>query len=743
MTTTSGTGRGRGAVAKPANATTSGGGSNGALLEVTDLSTWFPVPTGMVHAVDDVSFLLHRGETLGIVGESGSGKSVLARTIMRLTPRSASTTGSVKFDGREIATLSGEEARSLWGREIAMVFQDPMTALNPVMRVGRQITEALQFHLKLDKRAARDRALELLRLVGIPEPEQRLRAYPHELSGGMRQRICIAMAISCDPKLLLADEPTTALDVTIQRQILDLLGRLRDETEMAMVLVTHDLGVVAGRTDRVIVMYAGRVVEMGPTMGIYTDPRHPYTDSLLAAIPRLEKPGHTRLVSIAGRPVDVIDPKPMCRFAPRCRRAQPQCVEEDPPLTPLASDPAHFYACFYPIGSPEGDEALKANLASGHNAAGLELAERRRGLMAGSGTAHLASGHNAAGLELAGRGRGLMAGSGKAHLRASDDVLLRIEDLVVEYSVVGTKKAKVHAVSDISLDVRRGETLGLVGESGCGKSTAGRAIMMLTKPSSGSVMFEGQDLTQLSSADLRRTRRKLQMIFQDPTSSLNARRKVRDIVAEGLSISRAPKPWGDRVDEALLAVGLDPAAVGGRRPGELSGGQCQRIAIARALLLDPAVVICDEPVSALDVSVQAQILNLLEDMKARYSLTLLFIAHDLAVVKNVSDRVAVMYLGKLCEVAASDALYQDPEHPYTQALLSAIPTPDPTTPTEPMRIAGDLPSPVDPPSGCRFRTRCPRAQERCVVEEPLIQEVGPDHFVACHFPGAPEPAAAH
>jgi peptide/nickel transport system ATP-binding protein len=341
-----------------------------------------------------------------------------------------------------------------------------------------------------------------------------------------------------------------------------------------------------------------------------------------------------------------------------------------------------------------------------------------------------------------------MAGSGQAHLRDSGDVLLRVEDLVVEYRAARTR-AKVHAVSDVSLDVRKGETLGLVGESGCGKSTTGRAVMMLTRPTSGRILFEGEDLARLSSRELRAKRSRLQMIFQDPISSLNARRKVRNIVSEGLSINKVPKPWKARVDEALLAVGLDPDQVGDRRPTELSGGQCQRIAIARALLLDPALVICDEPVSALDVSIQAQILNLLEDMKERYQLTLLFIAHDLAVVKNVSDRIAVMYLGKLCEIGPSDTVYQNPQHPYTQALLTAVPSPDPDVPEQPMRISGDLPSPLHPPSGCRFRTRCPRAQERCAVEEPTIQQFADDHYIACHYPGpdslyetSPQPAHA-
>jgi peptide/nickel transport system ATP-binding protein len=325
-----------------------------------------------------------------------------------------------------------------------------------------------------------------------------------------------------------------------------------------------------------------------------------------------------------------------------------------------------------------------------------------------------------------------MAGVGRAHLRDADSALLSVDDLVVEYKAAAGKQ--VHAVSGLSLDVLRGETLGLVGESGCGKSSIARAILMLTRPTSGTVRFEGRDLTKLRSGELRRTRRKLQMIFQNPTSSLNARRTIGHIVAEGLSINRVPKPWDDRVDEALLAVGLDPSVVKKRHPRELSGGQCQRVAIARALVLDPALVVCDEPVSALDVSIQAQILNLLEEMKERYSLTMLFIAHDLVVVKNISDRVGVMYLGKLCEVAPPDELYAHPQHPYTQALLSAIPEPDPFVEERPMLATGDLPSPVNPPSGCRFRTRCPRAQERCAIEEPPIKPIGENHYVACHFP---------
>ncbi len=329
-----------------------------------------------------------------------------------------------------------------------------------------------------------------------------------------------------------------------------------------------------------------------------------------------------------------------------------------------------------------------------------------------------------------------MAGIGVDYLRHGDDVVLTIEDLVVEYaSRRASGKGKVHAVSGVSFDVLRGETLGLVGESGCGKSTTGRAAMMLSDVTAGRVLLEGRDLSLMGTRELRRTRRRIHMIFQDPTSSLNARRTVRDIVGEGLSIGRVPKPWDERVDRAIQAVGLDPTIHGGRRPSQLSGGQCQRVAIARALAIEPALLICDEPVSALDVSVQAQILNLLEDMKSRFGLTLIFISHDLAVVKNISDRVAVMYLGRLCEVSSAEALWADPQHPYTQALLSSVPHPDPSRCEDAAPISGDLPSPLSPPSGCRFRTRCPRATDRCAAEQPELTSVGDDHYVACHYPG--------
>ena len=675
-----------------------------------DLTTHFETALGVVRAVDGVSFTLDRGRSLGIVGESGSGKTILSRSIMGLLPkRNVIREGSVRFEGQELTTMTLGERRAIWGAEMAMIFQDPMTSLNPVMKIGKQVAETLRIHLDMSRAEATATTVRLLEDVGIPEPEKRLDQYPHELSGGMRQRIMIAMALACGPALLFADEPTTALDVTVQAQILDLIQAQRTDRNMSVILVTHDLGVVAGHTDEIIVMYAGQVVEQAPTPVLFREMRMPYTEALLESIPKLEDPSHTRLRAIPGRPPDLIHPPQGCRFSPRCPYVQDRCREEAPPLAE-AETPGHEYACWYPVGSPVWREA-KARAAE--------------------------------------RGGGLMAGTGTAHLNPAGDALLRVENLNVEFPV-GRTGLKVYAVSGISLDVLPGETLGLVGESGCGKSTTGRAIMQLPRPTSGSIRFEDQELTTLHHDEMRTVRTNIQMIFQDPISSLNPRRKVGDIVLEPLTIWKIGSP-ADRtakVRQVLEDVGIDPDVAADRRPHQFSGGQCQRISIARALVLEPKLIICDEPVSALDVSVQAQVLNLLEDLKQRYGLTLMFIAHDLAVVKNVSDRVGVMYLGKLCEVAPSDKLYSRPAHPYTDILLQSIPVPDPSVrPDARSRIEGEIPSPVFPPSGCRFRTRCPRAQERCAAEEPVVRAIEPGHFVACHFPlvgevAPPQSAAA-
>ena len=568
--------------------------------------------------------------------------------------------------------------RKLRGRSLAVVFQDPMTSLNPVLTIGTQLIETLQEHLELDGAAAKRRSVELLAAVGIPAPEQRLTQYPHQLSGGMRQRVAIAIALSCEPKLLIADEPTTALDVTIQAQILDLLAREQRRRHMAMILITHDLGVVAGRTDEVAVMYAGRVVERAPTPALFKKMRMPYTEALLAAIAE-DRCGPAHAIAGDFGPAARSDPADrgllVLAALPLCRRSLP------------AREAA---ACGGAIARPS---------------ICLLPSDRRQS-----------------------RGRRVMQ-----DIAHSQSPLLDVENLVVEYSVGGRT---IHAVSDVSLQVARGETLGLVGKSGCGKSTLGRAVLQLRKAVSGHVLFDGQDLTAMQGEALRQMRRRVQLIFQDPIASLNPRRRIGDIIAEPLVISGVKDPARRRqmVCDVLSAVGLDPALVIGRLPHEFSGGQCQRICIARALVLNPDFVICDEPVSALDVSIRAQILNLLEEMKARYGLTLLFIAHDLAVVKAVSDRVAVMYLGRLCEVGPSEQLFARPAHPYTALLIEAIPVPDPDVRPAERVPFGEPPSPMAPPSGCRFRTRCPRADARCAAEVPELRAVAPQQFVACHHP---------
>ncbi len=649
------------------------------LLSVEGVAVELPTPRGNLRAVDHVDLKVGAGRTLGVVGESGCGKTMLSRAILQLLPKKAKLSGRVMFDGQDLVGLAPERLRKLRGRSLAVVFQDPMTSLNPVLTIGTQLIETLQEHLELDGHAAKQRSVELLAAVGIPAPEQRLMQYPHQLSGGMRQRVAIAIALSCEPKLLIADEPTTALDVTIQAQILDLLAREQRRRHMAMILITHDLGVVAGRTDDVAVMYAGRVVERAPTPDLFKKMRMPYTEALLAAIPKIDAAPHTLLPAISGRPPDPTRPIKGCSFSPRCR---------------------------YAAGAMPGREAAACGSGIARASICLLPSDRCHG----------------------GCPRMMDASPSR-----SRDPLLDVQNLVVEYAVGGKT---LHAVSDVSLQVARGETLGLVGESGCGKSTLGRAVLQLRKAVSGRVLFDGQDLTAMQGDTLRRMRQRVQLIFQDPIASLNPRRRIGDIIAEPLVIAgvKDAKKRQQLVHDVLGAVGLDPSLVMGRLPHEFSGGQCQRICIARALVLNPEFIICDEPVSALDVSIRAQILNLLEEMKARYGLTLLFIAHDLAVVKAVSDRVAVMYLGRLCEVGPSEQLFAHPAHPYTALLIEAIPVPDPDVrPAESVAV-GEPPSPISPPSGCRFRTRCPRADQRCADEVPELREVAPAQFAACHHP---------
>ncbi|HWC36598.1 MAG TPA: ABC transporter ATP-binding protein [Mycobacteriales bacterium] len=662
------------------------------MLRVDDLATEIVLRDRVVHAVNGISFDIEAGEAVGLVGESGSGKSMTGASILRLLPSGGRiSSGRIEFGGRDLAALPEKQMRTVRGREIAMISQDPMTALDPTMAIGKQIAEPLLIHGPVAKSGARERVLELLAMVGVPRPEERIDSYPHQLSGGLRQRVCIAMAIACQPKLLIADEPTTALDVSVQDQILRLLRRLRSELGMALLLITHDMGVIAEHTDRVMVMYAGRIAESARTSEVFRRTRHPYTEALLGALPRVDQTAAESLYSIPGAPPSLAMLPNACSFAPRCRHATERCRTELP--LPTVAPDGHIWECFHPR-----DGAAVAAAVS----------------------------------------------TGSTPPRAAGTVLAAVKDVVREYPVGGAGWSRrtastVKAVSGVSFEVHRGETLGVVGESGCGKSTVGRMLVGLEAPDAGTVLFDGTPIrTGRARAERRRHSRNVQMIFQDPYASLDPRMRVRSILAEPLVIQRTfnREERLARIAELLRDVGLDPAAAG-LLPREFSGGQRQRIGFARALALRPRLIVADEPVSALDVSIRAQLLNLMRQLQDEHDLTYLMISHDLSVVRYLADRVAVMYLGKLVEIGQTADIYQRAAHPYTAGLLEAVPVPDPEAAATRERVAigGELPSSIDPPSGCRFRTRCPRAQQICADIEPAMSTFsGEGHLAACHFP---------
>ena len=685
------------------------------VLEIQDLSTHIQLSRSVVQAVGNVDLRIERGETLGLVGESGCGKSMTGLSIMGLLPPGGRVvSGSIKLDGRELVGLPEPEIRKIRGNEIAMVFQDPLTSLDPTKTIGYQVAEPVRLHRGASQAEALERAAEVLALVGLPRPRERLEQYPHQLSGGLRQRVMIAMALACEPKLLIADEPTTALDVTIQAQILALLDELKARLGMAMLLITHDMGVIAGHADRVNVMYAGRLVETAGTGPLFSRMHHPYTQALLASIPRLDQDSSQRLLSISGLPPDLSNPPGGCRFAPRCPRATDKCRAEEPPLAGPAMD--HLFSCWHPVDGPIASAA-----AAPAPQAALTVTERPA---AGSPAAKQAAAQ-----------AGAQAGE------AAAAPLLQISNVVREYpvthGVLQRRSGAVHAVSGVSFSVAAGETFGLVGESGCGKTTIGKMVVALERPDAGSVTLAGRPVTSLRGRELRRYRRNLQLMFQDPYSSLDPRMRVGAIIREPLAIQRigSRKEQQGRVFELLSEVGLPRNAVE-RYPHEFSGGQRQRIGLARALTLSPQVIVADEPVSALDVSIRAQVLNLMKRLQADHGLTYIVISHDLAVVKYLADRIGVMYLGKMVELGPAADIYATPAHPYTAGLLAAIPVPEPETARAQRKagVSGELPSAVTPPSGCRFRTRCPFAQERCAAEEPALREFGPGHVAACHFP---------
>jgi len=702
----------------------------GPVLQIADLHTEIRRKAATVRAVDGVSLTVAAGECLGLVGESGCGKTMTARSVMRLLPAGGAITGgSITLAGTELTALSERDMQTIRGNEVGMVFQDPSSSLDPTMPIGRQIAESVVVHKGASRSAAAARAIEMLNLVRIPDPERVAGEYAHQLSGGMRQRAMIAAALASEPRLLIADEPTTALDVTTQRDILELIGDLRTQLGMAVILVTHDLGVIAGRTERVAVMYGGRIIEHAATDEVFTGPRHPYTEALFDALPEMAgtEMASRGLYSIPGRPPDLATVSPGCSFAPRCRYARDWCASHEPALD--GDHPGHTYACFFPVGSAAGN-----GVAGGLRGAGR--AGATTSVWAASPASLPAPPASAAAPE------------------AAPEPLLRASGLVKDYplggGVLGRRSGAVSAVAGVSFELTAGQTFGLVGESGSGKTSIARLLVGLERPDAGAIIFDGSDLAAMPARQLRQNRSGIQLMFQDSFASLDPRMRVRSILSEPLAIQRTVRRRGYRrqVLRILDEVGLPPEAAN-RYPREFSGGQRQRLALARALILRPALIIADEPVSALDVSVQAQILNLMRKLQRQYGLSYLFISHDLSVIRYMADTIGVMYSGKLVETGPAEGVCAAPGHPYTAGLIAAVPAVTSSAVTSPAAngtaggsavagtgvagtgVAGTV---TQPPSGCRFRTRCALAADICADQEPVLRPHAPGQLVACHFP---------
>ncbi len=676
------------------------------LLDIQDLHTDIEIRSGVVHALSGVDLYVNPGETLGIVGESGSGKTMTALSLMGLLPQGGRvSSGSIFLDGQDLTKMPLHAKRKLRGTKVGMIFQDPLTSLNPTMKIGLQVCEPLRVHKKMSKKDALERAVEILKRVGMPRPEIVINNYPHQLSGGMRQRVMIAMALVCEPRILIADEPTTALDVTTQMQILDLIDELRDEYQMGVILITHDLGVVAGHTDRVAVMYAGRIVETAPTKTLFTEPKHRYTSSLMAALPERALAAGTKLFSIPGAPPSLTNLPVGCRFASRCLWAGAECVDRYPDLS---GEGFHTYSCFHPV--QEGDESPAELQAKLEGSAPVDEAVAEPGTPVVYG-----------------------------EVDDTVEVLLDVKEASREYASSGAgflkrDKGVVSAVDRVSITLKKGETYGLVGESGCGKSTMGRLIAGLEPPSGGAIELGGRDLATLKGRDAVRIHRDVQMMFQDSYAAMDPRMRIDQILAEPMSIQKTgnTRQIAERIMEIIEQVGLTEEILD-RYPHEFSGGQLQRIGFARSLTLAPDLIVADEPVSALDVSVQAQVLNLMKDLQAELGLSYLFISHDLAVVQYMADRIGVMYLGRIVEEGPAKEVVENPKHPYTKALIDSIPVPDPefSHDDQAIKLTGEPPSAVNPPKGCRFRPRCPFAGEECKMQPLLTEET---HRVACHHP---------
>ncbi|RDZ57434.1 glutathione ABC transporter ATP-binding protein [Haloferax sp. Atlit-10N] len=678
---------------------------DGPLLDVRGLRTEFRTDSGPIVASNEVSFSLDRGETMGLVGESGAGKSVTARSLMRLIDSPGEITGGqVVFNGEDLLQKTEAEMRDIRGNRIAMIPQDPMSSLNPVMTVGEQITETIRRHQDVSKSEARQLAIESMDDVGIPDAEERIDDYPHEFSGGMRQRVLVAIGFSCEPDLIIADEPTTALDVTTQAKILDLLNEMQEREGTAVLMITHNLGVVAQTCDHVGVMYAGNLVETAELGDLFDRPRHPYTRALIDSIPEVDT-DYDELPTLDGAMPDLGNLPSGCNFAPRCPHATEACRTGGDPSLDSVGDDSSRAACLH--------------------AADLDLSEST--------------------VPEAGAGRRDVDRSGeplfevrnlKKYFNAGEGVFGNVHLSWEGGGLPTVERRHVKAVDDVSFDVYPGETVGLVGESGCGKSTVARTALRLLDPTDGEVYFEGQPLHELGTSEIRSLRREMQMIFQDPQSSLNPRKTVGQIVGRamekhGIATGEEKR---ERVGDLLERVGLSRAAAS-KYPHEFSGGQQQRVAIAHALAVEPKLIVCDEPVSALDVSVQAQILNLLNEIQEDENISFLFISHNIGVIRHICDRVAVMYLGKIAEFGSIEQVFSPPFHPYTESLLSAVPHANPDRETDRILLEGSVPSPINPPSGCPFQTRCPKKiGDVCEQELPELEAVGgADHYISCHL----------
>ena len=695
------------------NTTGAQGMASEPVISVRDLTVSFASEAGTVHAVRGMNFDLYPGKTLGIVGESGSGKSVTSMAIMGLLDKNASVKGSITYHGEELLNKSDFEMSEIRGKGIAMVFQDPLSALTPVFSIGDQIKEALVTHNpKMTEQQIHDRSIELMNLVGIPDPEGRLKSFPHEFSGGMRQRVMIAMAIANNPDVIIADEPTTALDVTIQAQVLEVLRKAQRETGAAVIFITHDLGVIAGVADDIVVMYAGRPVEKADVGSIFDHPAMPYTMGLLGAVPRSDRERNSRLVPIPGSPMNLVNMPKGCPFAPRCPLATDICHTTEPAMEPVPGRPGQFVACH------RTQEIVSKGLTF-HDV--YTVAEAAKSKFAGVP-------------------------------RDERKMVLDVKHMRKTFPLTAggflrRKIGEVKAVDDVTLDVREGETVALVGESGSGKSTTLMEIMAFKQPQDGEIEMFGTKLEHKMPREKRRElRSSVQYVFQDPMSSLDPRLPIYDILAEPMKVQHYSKEQiRERIGELMRLVELNPDQVD-RFPTQFSGGQRQRIAIARALSVNPQLVLLDEPVSALDVSIQAGVINLLEDLQNKLGVAYLFVAHNLSVVRHISSRVAVMYLGRIVESGDTEDVFEHPLHPYTQALISAVPVPDPKAERTRQRIVleGEVPSPTETFEGCPFMGRCPlmpklsaEQQARCRGERPALRPYDTSrpsgHQVACHF----------